>query len=230
MISQAQIQLKSAQDINKTPVLFSKTPSENLSAVLKSQGDEIEAPVTFSLDKKPEPLNLTLEFDSGLRKPTRAFTIQPFPLQSSIQNVEEAKRVHMATQSNLDSANQTDDEEDDRDQELEEIMRSKQLIEQIKASGSDATLKQVLRRFKESKSNDRNLRMLEEEIMEMSPDDVDLGEVRDELLGVYDRTQKKTATRVLKFANDRDRRQKELLRLQVLKNSKATEVIATIGH
>lgn len=110
--------------------------------------------------------------------------------------------------------------------ERDEILKAKQKIDQIKSSGSDQALRQVLRNFKDSKVVDKSLVQIEQRLMAEALEDVDIGEMKDQLLSVYDKTQYKTAKRVLKFANKKDRNEAE--RRIVTQNSKATEVVHEI--
>mgnify|MGYP007016670387 FL=1 len=158
---------------------------------------------------------------------------QPLPAITFNLGKQSAFASLHPSRNNLDLSVKVEDEEQIRlenermlkeQQELEELMKTKQIIEQIKASGSAVALRQVLRNFKDSKSVDKALMAMELQLLDDQIEDIDLGEVKDELLSVYDKTQKKTATRVLKFANEQEKKEKEKERRLVIQNSRGTDV------
>lgn len=98
----------------------------------------------------------------------------------------------------------------------EAIKSMREKLENVKTEASSEHLKEVLGAFANSKRRQRRLLNAEKRIDSAAPADLEMDMVYDQLLGVYDKGQRKIAKRVLRLigkqGNEQHRKRKEQLK------------------
>lgn len=107
-------------------------------------------------------------------------------------------------------------------QQIDEALKSMKTALKVKASGSTAHLRQVLHAFNQSKDTQKGLVKFQREIDGSTPSNLGPEDLNEQLLKVYDKTQRKTAQRVLSFVGKQEQEQKS--RVKALLNSIGTDV------
>lgn len=111
---------------------------------------------------------------------------------------------------------------DETAKEIEDILKRKEVLEKVSATGSVNHLRQILKNL--AKSKRRNGMLGSENIAFEDEEDLDFDEIQDHLVRAYDGAQRKTASRVFKYVGKTQKSEKELLLKDVLKRSVGTEV------
>lgn len=136
--------------------------------------------------------------------------------KSYIEIPEEKKFVYPSLDGSLkmEAESYIDDESEQTKRDLDEALKSlRDVLANSKASASSAHLKQVLRAFANTKQMHKGLLDEEKQIRMKAKADLGVDEIHDQLLKVYDKTQRKTAKRVLSFV-EKEQKEKQKTRLQ----------------
>ena len=131
----------------------------------------------------------------------------------SYHDLDDEKKLD-ANELALDVSLRVEDEEDIANMNLESertkrdidraLKSMREVLTKAKASGTSVPLKEVLEAFSHSKEFQRGLLQFQRQIDGTEPGDLTINELNDQLLSIYERTQRKTAKKVLTFVGKQE--------------------------